>query len=117
MADDWLRKLQRIGVTLRLGGELELEGRIEVASASDLPFIVSGIEGWLQRLEAGPRFIPQADWGGERAVLARIRLVPGSETAVKLLSFWQPAELDRGARSLASWLERRFSASGSHEPN
>ncbi len=117
LAEAGLSKLRRMGVTLRLGGALELEGRLEVVSASDLPFAVSGVEEWLQWMDAGSRFIPQADWGGERALLARARLVKESETAVKLLSSWQPSELDRATRSLASWLERRFLASATPEPD
>ena len=116
LAEAWLSKLRRVGVNLRLGDELELEGRFEVSSAGDLPFVVSGVEHWLQKIDDGSRFIPQADWGGERAVLARLRLVQESETTVKLLSSWRTSELERATRSLASWLERRFLASGGHQP-
>jgi hypothetical protein len=117
LAEDWLSKLRRVGVTLRLGAALELEGRLEVASASDLPFAVSGVEEWLEWTGGGSRFIPQADWGGERAVLARARRFQESETTLKLLSSWQPSELEQATRSLASWLERRFFASATAEPD
>jgi hypothetical protein len=105
----WLDKLQRFGVTLGLGDEqLELVGRFDVEAPPDLDSVTHGIEGWLGAYDSVARFVPQADWGGERAILARARVVQASETSLLLSSTWQQTEFERAIRSLAAWLERRL---------
>jgi hypothetical protein len=105
----WLDKLQRFGVTLGIGDEqLELVGRFDVAAPPDLDSVTRGIESWLESYDALARFVPKADWGGERAVLARGQMVKASETSLLLSSTWQQTEFERAVRSLAAWLERRL---------
>lgn len=111
LGGSWLDELQRFGVTLRMGEEqLELVGRFDVAAPPDLDSVTRGIEGWLKAYDSVAKFVPQADWGGERAVLARARLVKASETSLLLTTTWEQTEFERGVRSLAAWLERRLEA-------
>ena len=55
-----------------------------------------------------------ADWGGERAVLARAELSEQSPSQTVVTTTWQHAEVDHACRSLAAWLEARASHLG-HE--
>jgi hypothetical protein len=55
-----------------------------------------------------------ADWGGERAVLARAELSERSPAQTVVTTTWQHAEVDHACRSLAAWLEARASHLG-HE--
>jgi hypothetical protein len=113
---DWLGKLQSLGVALRLGADLQLEARLDVRSPQEVQPVVVGFERWQQSRQLGAPSIPQADWGGERAVLARLKLVKTSGNTVFLTSSWQRPEFDRALRSLASWLEREL-ASARPSPN
>jgi hypothetical protein len=81
---------------------------VDVAAPPDLDSVKRGIEGWLGAYDSVARFVPQADWAGERAVLARARVVQASETSLLLSSTWQQTEFERAVRSLAAWLERRL---------
>lgn len=100
--------VRRIVGTLGLGDALQLELRIQVQRAAELPPIRAGILRWRETYVSALPFIPQADWGGERALLARARVSEPSETLMIVSSSWERAELDRAAQSLAAWLERRF---------
>jgi hypothetical protein len=104
----WTRSTAR----LDLGDPLELSLRIEHAAPSDADSARRIVEGWLGDPARDDRFVPRADWGGERAVLARARFSRNSETVTSLSSGWQRSELDRAARSLANWLEARLRAPG-----
>lgn len=107
--DSWLDKLQRFGVTLGMGDEqLELTGRFDVVAPPDLDSVKRGIETWLATYDTVAKFVPKADWGGERAVLARARVVKASETSLLLSTTWQQTEFERAIRSLAAWLERQL---------
>jgi len=48
--------------------------------------------------------VPKADWGGERAVVARAAFSPQPGQII-ITTTWQRAELDRACASLAAWLE------------
>lgn len=109
LGNTWLDKLQRFSVTMELGDEqLELVGRFDVAAPPDLDSVTRGIEGWLGAYDSLTQFVPKADWGGERAVLARARLSKATDTSLLLSSTWEQTEFERGVRSLAAWLERRL---------
>jgi hypothetical protein len=107
---DWVKKLRSVSVELRLGADLQLEARLEALSSREVQAVSAGFERWQQSRQLTAPSIPQADWGGERAVLARMQLVKTAQTTVLLTSFWQRAELERAARSLASWLERQLAS-------
>ena len=80
--------------------ELELgdPDQVNVAQAT--------LERWLGRAE-GDDFAPSADWGGERALLARGTFSRPSPASLRLQTTWEPSEVDRACRSLATWIERR----------
>ncbi len=100
--------VRRIVATLGLGEALQLELLIEVERAAELRRIRAEMLRWRETYVSALPFIPQADWGGERALLARARVSEPSETLMIIASTWERAELDRAAQSLAAWLERRF---------
>lgn len=115
LGGSWLTRLEHVAVSLELGERLELVGRFEVEAASDLERVAQGIQTWLRSFDSLARFVPKADWGGERAILARARLVETSATSLKLTSAWERSEFERALRSLAAWLERRFRARASEQ--
>jgi hypothetical protein len=99
----WVRSIVR----LDFGDPLELTLRIEHSAASDVASMRRLVEGWF----AAPSdrdFVPGADWGGERAILARAQFATTSTTETVVTSTWERSEFDHAARSLATWLEGRF---------
>jgi hypothetical protein len=104
----WTRSTAR----LELGDPLELTLRIEHAAPSGVDASRRIIEGWLGEPVHDRGFVPRADWGGERAVLARAQFSRISQRLTSLSSQWQRSELDRAARSLAAWLEAAFRRPG-----
>jgi hypothetical protein len=106
----WLGLLRSIGITLRLGSDLHLDGRLEAASPEQAHELESVLERWRQAQQLTGPSVPQADWGGERAVLARTQIGQTNDSVVVFSSSWERAEFDRAVRSLASWVERRFAA-------
>jgi hypothetical protein len=82
------------------------------AGGGDVAAARRDIAAWLGMPSASDDFAPRPDWAGERALLARASFVSESETAVRVSTTWQRAELDQAARSLASWLESRFAPGG-----
>ncbi|HWO14150.1 MAG TPA: hypothetical protein VNN80_31815 [Polyangiaceae bacterium] len=69
------------------------------------------LERWL-RVDTSA-LAPAADWGGERAVLARARFEePPSRALTIAMTSWAPTELDRACRRLAVWLEARATSPG-----
>lgn len=103
LSPSWVRSVARVD----FGDPLELTLRIEHTENSDLAAMQRMVEGWLAP-PTGANFVPEADWGGERAVLARARFASASKTETVASSTWKQSELDHAARSLASWLEGRF---------
>jgi hypothetical protein len=102
----WLRSTAR----LEFGDPLELTVRIEHPPSSDPESMREVLEGWFgERTEP---FVPRADWGGERAVLARAHFVETSDSLTTVSSTWQRSELEQAARSLAAWLESRWNGHG-----
>lgn len=110
LGSSWLNQVKRASVTLGMGDELELAARFEVEAPPDLQSVRLGVENWLGAYDSLAKFVPKADWGGERAVLARARVIEASETSVLLSSTWQQTEFERALSSLAAWLERRLDA-------
>jgi hypothetical protein len=108
LGGDWWTKLRRAGVTVELDAALVLAGHLEVREASDLDAVSNEVEQWLQTYHSISRFVPKADFGGERAVLARARTVKATETLLILSSSWERAEFEHAIRSLAAWLERQL---------
>jgi hypothetical protein len=95
-------------------GLKEIRGRLDYGD----PFVVTldlihaesdaagarrALERWLHVDAASST--PSADWGGERAVLARAVLASVSATRTRVTTTWERAEVDRACRSLAAWLE------------
>jgi hypothetical protein len=94
---------------LDFGDPMQLTMRIEHAPGSDAASMRRVVEGWFAA-PTGTDFVPGADWGGERAVLARAHFATAAKTETIVSSTWERSELDRAARSLATWLEGRFLA-------
>jgi len=81
--------------------ELGLDGVVDLAKARET------IDAWFGA-PVGAGFAPRADWGGERAVMARAELTSPEPGTLVLTSVWQRAELARACRSLATWLEGKL---------
>lgn len=93
---------ERVTGRLDFGDPLTLTLELaHTAAASNPPR--RGLERWL-RVDTST-FTPAADWGGERALLARARFAAVSPTLTVVTTTWQHGELDRACRSLATWLE------------
>jgi hypothetical protein len=107
-----LASLTRASGWLELHEPLELSFDIELSAASDAAQLRSELEGRLGPGGASD-FVPLADWGGERAVLARAAFEQRGPTNLRITSTWELAELNRAARSLANWLGARMRA---HRP-
>jgi hypothetical protein len=101
----WVRSVAR----LDFGDPFELTLRIEHTAASDAASMRRVVEDWFATPSEG-NFVPGADWGGERAVLARAQFAMVSRTETVVSTTWERSELDHAARSLATWLEGRFGA-------
>jgi hypothetical protein len=99
----WVRSVAQ----LDFGDPLALTLRIEHTAASDVASMRRLIEDWFATPPAG-NFVPRADWGGERAVLARAQFATASRTETVVSTTWERSEFDHAARSLATWLEGRF---------
>ena len=99
-----LPSVRRVTARLDYGDPFSLTLRVEHDTALDLERLRSAVERWFGAPAAGAAFAPRADWGGERAVMARARMTPESPAAAVLSTTWQRSELDRACRSLATWL-------------
>jgi hypothetical protein len=104
----WLGLLRSVGLTLQLGSDLHLDGRLEASSPGHVMQLQAELEGWRQAQQLTAPSVPQADWGGERAILARAQIGQATGSTVLFSSSWERAEFDRAVRSWASWLERRL---------
>jgi hypothetical protein len=104
--------LSRASARLELGDPLVLTADIEHGAPIDVAAVHREIGDWLGTPSDAVNFAPQADWGGERALVARARLISSAPTRVSVSTTWQRDELDRAARSLAAWLEPRLSLHG-----
>lgn len=103
------RSLLRASARLDFGDPFELTADVEHGAPVDVDDVRREIEGWLGTPSDDVNFAPQADWGGERALAARARLSSTTSTRVSVRTTWERDELDRAARSLATWLEARVS--------
>jgi hypothetical protein len=104
----WHRSMLRVD----FGDPLELTLRIDQPSPGDPESARRLVAGWFGTPPDRTEFVPRADWGGERAVLARARFVRASEAVTVVSSTWERTELDQASRSLAAWLEGRFLSDG-----
>lgn len=101
--------LRRLAGQLALGDPLPLSLEIELAAPAQASLVRSTLSSWIgidaDALPAGPR----ADWAGERALWARATLTSPSPLRFVLSTSWEPEELERGCRSLATWIAGRLS--------
>jgi hypothetical protein len=104
--------LTRCSARLELDDPLIVTAWVVRAGRGDVAAARRDVAGWLGIPSTSDDFAPRPDWAGERALLARASFVAESETAVRVSTTWQRAELDLAARSLASWLESRFATGG-----
>ncbi|HTV23812.1 MAG TPA: hypothetical protein VMG12_34215 [Polyangiaceae bacterium] len=104
--------LARATARLGFGDPLELDAALEHEAPVDVATARHELDAWLGTPQDAGNFAPQADWGGERALLARARLTQASPTRVAVATTWARADFDRAVRSLAVWLEPRLHASG-----
>jgi hypothetical protein len=81
--------------------ELGLDAPVDLAKARET------IDTWFGA-PVGAGFAPRADWGGERAVMARAQLTSPAPDTLRLTTTWQRGELARACRSLAAWLEGKL---------
>lgn len=109
----WLATLQSVALDLRLSREIEIDVRVglrDAASAEALaarakhPPALPAPEGALD--SSADELDP---WG----FLARATHSQLSGNTFQFVSVWRQTELDRTARELAAWLERRLSAASS----
>jgi hypothetical protein len=106
-----LPSLQSVSGRLDYGDPLALTFHVTLADAADAPRVQRAFEGWLGAPTARAQFVPQADWGGERAILARSHVEPRANGAL-ITATWARSELDRACASLAAWLEPRWRSVG-----
>jgi hypothetical protein len=104
--------LLRVSARLELGDPLVLTADVEHRAPIDVAAVRREIGDWLGTPSDDVNFAPQADWGGERALAARARLISSAPTRVSVSTTWERDELDRAARSLAAWLEPRLNPPG-----
>jgi hypothetical protein len=105
--------IERLLARLDVGTPLQLDVRVEHGLREDDGADDASLRrALLEWLGDAPEdsLVPRADWGGERAVFARGRWNRTSEGVATLSTSWEASELDRATRSLAAWLEGRFSA-------
>lgn len=104
----WLGLLRSVALTFRLGSDLHLDGRLDAAAPGQVNQLQAELERWREAQRLTAPSIPQADWGGERAILARAQIGQAVGSTVLFSSSWERSEFDRAVRSGASWLERRL---------
>ena len=100
--------LRRASARLDYGDPFEVTLALELDGPADLTAVRETIDAWFGAPARAAVFAPRADWGGERAVMARARLTSPSPGTVLLTSTWQRSELARAFRSLATWLEGKL---------
>jgi len=106
----WLDGVDSVGLSLRLAREIEIDAQVETRDEHAARALTALVEHGPavstplgdHDLRAG-RLDP---WG----LLARAQSIEASGTTVKFVSVWRQPELDRTARELAAWLQRRLSA-------
>jgi hypothetical protein len=106
----WLDGVESVGLSLRLVREIEIDAQVEArdeAAARALTALVERRPVLSNPLMDRDLRAGSLDpWG----LLARVQSIEASGTTVKFVSFWRQSELDRTARELAAWLQRRLSA-------
>jgi len=106
----WLGAVRSAGLELRLAQQIEIDVQLELRDEAAAR-LVSGLAQH-PRPSGDPsptkRPLPDAldPWG----LLARSEHAETTGTTVKFVTTWRQTELDRAARDLAAWLERRLAA-------
>jgi hypothetical protein len=109
--DASLHAARSVSARLDFGDPLALTFHVDLAAPADVQHVQRAFEGWLGSPTAGAEFVPQADWGGERAIAARAKFEP-RPSGVLITTTWARSELDRACASLAAWLEPRYHGVG-----
>jgi hypothetical protein len=108
---DWVGGVQRLVATASIGQDLQVQVSAQIAPSQSPASVAAAFEGWRQSLPAiAGSANSSADWAEEWGLLARARPLPPADNNVVIFdTYWHRPELDRAARNLASWLERRVS--------
>jgi hypothetical protein len=114
-SSELLASVTRVNGQLELGEPHELTLRVELSAAAEATQLRGALEARLGG-DAAAGFVPSADWGGERAVLARSRFEQRTSAEIEISSTWQRGELDHAARSLATWLRAHLQTHGPGVP-
>jgi hypothetical protein len=104
----WLEGVERVRLSLRLTREIESEAQVEAIDEAGARALAALLEP--RPVNNGPAFDSRAEALDPWGLMAHARRVEVSGSTVKFASSWRQSELDRAARELAAWLERRLSA-------
>jgi len=112
-APQWVGTLERAALDLRLSREIEVEVRLELRDAPSAAALAA-LAGHQPAPTATSSALDSSagrldPWG----FLARATHPQLSGNTFQFVSIWRQTELERAARDLAAWLERRLSAASS----
>lgn len=107
--------LAELNAVDRIHGAIELDEEVSLTVVLE-PTAGADLSAWLPKLEQFRdlsltmlRFSAGRDYGGERAVLERLRFTANETGSVVASAVWNASEIDQAARSLAALLSGWFS--------
>jgi hypothetical protein len=111
----WLGEIRSAELGLRLARQIEIDVELELRNEVAARAVTALVEHGLPPTAGMPTDGPPSDALDPWGLLARAVHPETTGTTVKFMSSWRQAELDRAARDLAAWLERRFLAAPSRQ--
>jgi hypothetical protein len=106
----WLDGVERVGLSLRLRREIEIEAHVQAKDAAAAGALAALIAHRPGSSNSAPALDPKAEALDPWGLMAHAQRAEVSENTVEFANSWRQSEIDRGARELAAWLERRLSA-------
>jgi hypothetical protein len=109
----WLGSIESAALDLRLSREIELAVRLELRDEPSAANLAALAGQRAPPATTGNALDPSAGELDPWGLLARAIHPQLSGNTLQFVAIWRQSELDRAARDLAAWLERRLSAASS----
>ncbi|MEO8182011.1 MAG: hypothetical protein ABI895_24520 [Deltaproteobacteria bacterium] len=106
----WLGAVRSAGLELRLAQQIEIDVQLELRDEAAARLVTGLAQPRLLSSDPSPTKRPLTDALDPWGLLARADHIETTGTTVKFVTSWRQTELDRAARDLAAWLERRLAA-------
>jgi hypothetical protein len=108
---DWVGSIERVVAVASIGQDVQVQVSAHIAPSQAQARVAPAFDHWRQSVPtvAGSTN-SSADWAEEWGLMARATPLPSTGNIIVFATYWHRPELDRAARNLANWLERRFSA-------